>query len=115
VPVTVGARARGAVLASALLLLGPAALAEDAAGASDAGSLQQELAELERTRQEFDTLARQLDEQRAELERQHEAAKGRQHLIVAAVGMGVVALVAAGLSWSARARRRKARPGEPDG
>jgi LPXTG-motif cell wall-anchored protein len=84
-----------------------AAGAPAATTARDGGvSLDKELRELDRTRQEFAGLARQLDEQRAELEAAKQRAEARQNLTFAAVGVGVLVLVAAGLVWLSRKRKK---------
>jgi hypothetical protein len=96
----------GRRLALALLLVSVTGWATDGGGSPDGASLQQELAELERTRQEFDALAKQLDEQRAILEKQTEAARAGQNLIFVVGGVAIVVLIAGGLAWAARSRQR---------
>jgi hypothetical protein len=98
----------GSGLALGAALLSAPALAQDGS-LSDGGSLQQELAELERTRQQFDTLAKQLDEQRAVLERQTDAARAGQNRIFVVAAVVILVLVSGGVVWVARERRRRDR------
>ncbi len=94
-------------LACALFVVAPAS-AQDAGGSAwGDGGLKQELAEVEQSRQELDSLSKQLDEQRAALERKTEEARARQNLITIVVGVVLLALLAAGVAWTIRVRRRR--------
>ena len=89
-----------ALLVLALIALAPPVLAD--AGAPDAGSLKQDLAELEQTRQEFEKLTKQLDAERARLERETQQAAARRNMMFTAGGVAVLIAVVGFAAWLVR-------------
>lgn len=91
---------RRLLLVLAALSLAPDALAD--AAAPDGGSLKQDLAELEKTRQEFEQLSKQLEAESARLERETQEAAARRNLMFVAGGVGVLIAVVGFAAWLVR-------------
>ncbi len=73
----------------------------------DAGTLDEQMAEIESTRGELEKLTRELDSQRQELERQNEQARAEQNLKFAVTGVVVLVLCGAGVAWIVRRNKRR--------
>jgi hypothetical protein len=74
---------------------------------TDAG-LKEQLADLERTRQELEAVTRTLNEERAKLERETEQAAARRRLLFVAGGVGLIVVVAGGVAFVVKRRRSDA-------
>ena len=90
----------GAILAIALI--SPLASAQTPA---DAGSVKQQLAEVERARKDLESVTEQLNAERARLEQVTEQAAARRRLMFTAGAVGVLVVVVGGVAWFARRRR----------
>ena len=90
---------KAVLLALALVAFAPPIHAD---ASPDAGSLKQDLAELEKTRQEFEKLSEQLDVERARLERETREAAARRDLMFTAGGVGVMVFVVGFVAWLVR-------------
>jgi septal ring factor EnvC (AmiA/AmiB activator) len=72
---------------------------------ADAGSVKQQLAEVERARKDLESVTDQLNAERARLEQEIEQAAARQRLMFTAGALGVLVVVVGGVVWFARRRR----------
>lgn len=73
---------------------------------SDAG-IKEQLADLERTRRELETVTQKLNEERAKLEKETEQAAARRRLLFVAGGVGLIVVVAGGAAFVVRRRRSR--------
>jgi hypothetical protein len=94
---------RSSWMMGALLALSITALA-NAQTPTDAG-LKEQLADLERSRQELESATKTLNEERAKLEQATEQAAARQRMLFVAGGVGLLVVVAGGIAYVARRRR----------